>query len=72
MGGDMYLIQVKQQLWDALQACDCMDEHSDRNIFESKQAAVHGIYQKLDKEICATCDKRIFIECQQEFGKPSG
>ncbi|MGD8588112.1 MAG: SulP family inorganic anion transporter [Chromatiales bacterium] len=63
-GGDFYLIRVKEGLWEALEKCGCVDETGARNIFQSKSAAIHGIYQKLDKSICATCDKRIFTECK--------
>lgn len=63
-GGDMYLLNVKQGLWDALERCACLDERSERNVFQAKTAAIRGIYQKLDKRICATCDKRIFRECR--------
>ena len=63
-GGGFYLIRVKEGLWDALERCGCVDETGARNIFQSKSAAIHGIYQKLDKSICATCDKRIFTECK--------
>lgn len=62
-GGDFYLVRVKQGLWDALEKCGCLDETSGRNIFQSKEAAIHGIYQKLDKSICAGCEQRIFREC---------
>jgi SulP family sulfate permease len=62
-GGGFYLIRVKQGLWEALEKCGCVDAAGARNIFQSKTAAIHGIYQKLDKSICATCDKRIFEEC---------
>ncbi|NEV63157.1 SulP family inorganic anion transporter [Thiorhodococcus minor] len=64
-GGDLYLINVKQGLWEALERCGCLDERGSRNIFQSKTAAVRAIYQKLDKSVCATCDKRIFWECRQ-------
>ena len=64
-GGGFYLIRVKEGLWEALEKCGCVDETGARNIFQSKSAAIHGIYQKLDKSICATCDKRIFRECKQ-------
>ena len=68
MGGELYLVQVKQGLWDALESCGCFDESNARNVFQTKGAAIHGIYQKIDKNICQKCDKRIFNECQLEFG----
>jgi len=62
-GGDLYLIDVKQGLWDSLEKCDCIDGVGARNIFQSKTAAITGIFQKLDKSICRSCTKRIFQEC---------
>jgi len=36
-----------------------------RKVFQSKHAAFHGIYQKLDKPVCETCERRIFNECRR-------
>ncbi|MBD3669830.1 MAG: SulP family inorganic anion transporter [Gammaproteobacteria bacterium] len=63
-GGGFYLIGVKQRLWENLESCGCLDHIGPNRVFSDKTAAIHGIYQKLDKSICATCDKRIFNECQ--------
>ena len=63
-GGDLYLMKVKEGMWDALERCGCVDATGARNIFQSKAAGIHAIYQKLDKSICATCDKRVFQECR--------
>lgn len=63
-GGDLYLINVKQGLWDSLEESGALDEIGPNNVFQSKTAAIHAIFQKLDKDICARCDKRIFQECQ--------
>ena len=64
MGGALYLINVKQGLWDALDRCGALEEIGERRVFQSKAAALHAIFQKLDKEICLRCDRRIFLECQ--------
>ncbi len=63
-GGDFYLIDVKQGLWDDLERCGCLDETGARNVFMSKTAAIRAIFQKLDRNICKTCTRRIFEECQ--------
>jgi sulfate permease, SulP family len=63
-GGGMYLINVKQGLWEEMERCGCLDATDARNVFQAKTAAIRGIYQKLDKSVCATCDKRIFKECK--------
>jgi SulP family sulfate permease len=62
-GGDLYLINVKKGLWDALERCGCLDATGAKNVFQSKTAAIRAIYQKLDRNVCADCDKRIFSEC---------
>jgi len=62
-GGGLYLINVKQGLWDALERCGCIDATGARNVFQAKHAAIHGIYQKLDKSVCANCLRPIFTEC---------
>ncbi len=62
-GGDLYLIKVKKGLWESLESCGCLDAIGSNNVFQSKTAAIIGIFQKLDKSVCRTCDKRIFREC---------
>jgi len=64
-GGGFYLINVKQGMWEALERCGCLDAAGARNIFQAKHAAIHGIYQKLDKTVCAGCERRIFLECRR-------
>lgn len=63
-GGNLYLINVKEGLWDALEACECFDKEGSRNVFQSKSAAIHAIYQKLDKSLCEGCTARLFKECK--------
>jgi SulP family sulfate permease len=65
-GGDLYMVNVKEGLWDSLERCGCLDAAGGRNIFQSKTAAVKAIYSKLDKSICTTCEKRIFRECNEK------
>ncbi len=65
-GGNLYLINVKQGLWDSLEKCGALDIIGPNHVFQSKHAAITGIYQKLDHEVCKTCDTRIFYECQDD------
>ncbi|HEB55288.1 MAG TPA: SulP family inorganic anion transporter [Gammaproteobacteria bacterium] len=62
-GGSLYLINVKQGLWDSLEKCGALDIIGANHVFQSKRAAITGIYNKLDHEICKTCTKPIFNEC---------
>ncbi|AKH19199.1 SulP family inorganic anion transporter [Sedimenticola thiotaurini] len=65
-GGRLYLINVKERLWDALERSGDLEVIGDRNIFQSKNAAIHAIYQKLDKSVCADCQHHIFQECDSK------
>jgi SulP family sulfate permease len=62
-GGGFYLMKVKKGLWDSLEKCGCLDAIGPNHVFQSKTAALTGIFQKLDKNVCRHCDKRIFREC---------
>lgn len=62
-GGDLYLINAKAGLWESLDECHALEKIRPRNIFQSKSAALHGIFQKLDKSICQNCAVRAFREC---------
>ena len=64
-GGGLYMVNADLELWDSLDRSGCLDEIGERHLFQSKTAAIHGIFQKLDKDICASCDKRIFRECKE-------
>ncbi len=64
-GGDLYLINTKQGLWDALEKYGSLDIIGANRVFQSKRAAITGIYNKLDRDICKTCTQRIFYECNK-------
>ncbi len=73
-GGGLYLVNTHMPLWDSLERCGALEEIQENHVFQGKSAAIHAIYQKLDKSICQTCDIRIFLECRKDFGahKPPG
>jgi SulP family sulfate permease len=63
-GGGLYLINAKLGLREALERCGCLDTDDEHNVFQSKEAAIHAIFQKLDESVCARCEARIFRECE--------
>jgi len=71
-GGAVYLVNTKAGLWESLERCGCLDAIGARNVFQSKAAAVHAIFHKLDKEVCARCDRDIFTECRSIARPGSG
>jgi SulP family sulfate permease len=62
-GGGLYLINVKQGLWDSLEECHAIGKVDPNHVFRTKSAALRGIFQKLDKSVCSRCEARIFLEC---------
>jgi SulP family sulfate permease len=62
-GGGLYLINVKQGLWDSLEECHAIGKIDPNHVFRTKSAALRAIFQKLDKSVCRGCQARIFLEC---------
>ncbi len=63
-GGGLYLHCLRDQPHRLLKRGGYMDEIGEQNVFESKGEAIAGIFNRLDREICKRCDKRVFVECQ--------
>lgn len=62
-GGCLYLYQVKPGACETLKK-GYLDVIGRENVFWSKSTAISHIFDKLDKDICKRCDKRIFYECE--------
>ncbi len=63
-GGDLWFAGLKQTAQDVLIRSGIKERIGEDHFFFSKREAVHEIFQKLDKNICADCTARIFQECQ--------
>ena len=64
IGGGLYLHQLKDDAKDLLRRGGFYDEIGDDHFFDHKGEAIAGIFDKLDKNICARCSRRIFNECK--------
>ena len=62
-GGDLYLYRLKDSAARVLNKGGYCDEIGADNIYDSKDEAISSIFEKLDRDICASCTKRIFTEC---------
>ena len=71
MGGDFYMYRLKDTASKILKAGGYLDYIGDSNIFDSKEQAIKGIFDRLDKNICQHCRSRIFVECQSVPAPPS-
>jgi len=63
-GERMYLCEIKKPVLDALHQSGNGDVLRADNVFELKSEAVAAICKRLDGDICARCQARIFLECQ--------
>ncbi len=64
MGGDLYMYRLRDSAAKVFDRGGYTEEIGEANIFEGKLDAISSIFGRLDKNICATCEKRIFLECQ--------
>ena len=65
IGGKLFIYGAKEAVCEQFRRGGYIDAIGRENIFSSKTEALSVIYnQQLDKNICATCDKRIFNECK--------
>ncbi|TNF87333.1 MAG: SulP family inorganic anion transporter [Gammaproteobacteria bacterium] len=64
IGGDLYIYRLRDTASKVLKRGGYADEIGESNIFDGKLDAISSIFGRLDKSICATCENRIFLECQ--------
>ena len=64
LGGALYLYRVNAEVMQLLTRGRYLPDIGSENIFPVKSRAVGFIYQKLDPEICRTCEFQIFRECK--------
>ena len=62
-GGQLYIVDLREDVEAQLRKTGCIDEIGEENIFKSKTAAFAAIYQRLDRSVCRVCTQRIFWEC---------
>jgi sulfate permease, SulP family len=63
-GGRLYFYSLRRPVEDLLRHGGYMDDIGRENVFHGKLEAVAGVFQRLDRSICATCRARIFLECK--------
>lgn len=64
LGGDLYMYQLRDTAAKVFNRGGYRDELGEANIFNDKESAISSIFDRLDKNICATCQHRIFVECK--------
>jgi len=62
--GGLYFVGLKSSVYEfAAKSCFIKNIGSD-HFFDTKGHAIHGVYKRLDKSICTTCNALIFDECR--------
>lgn len=72
MGGELFLCRFKESASPVLERGGYLDKIGRDNIYDSKHEAIHAIFDRLDRDICRSCTKRIFRECQNVPGPDEG
>jgi len=70
MGGEFYMYRLKASATKILEDGGFMDVINQDTVFDSKSEAIEGIFNTLDKNICRTCEKRVFLECDSVPFRP--
>jgi SulP family sulfate permease len=63
-GGRVYFSSLRLQVREFLERGGYRKAIGEDAFFETKEEAISEIYSRLDKDICASCEKRIFLECE--------
>jgi SulP family sulfate permease len=63
-GGRLYLYGIKEGICTHFRLTGYLLDIGTDYLYESKAEAISGIFAKLDRQICAGCSKRIFLECR--------
>lgn len=72
MGGDLYFHRPRPEVMDMWRRTGFLARLGEDHIFPDKATALHEIYARLDRNICAGCTARIFWECQPDRPQRDG
>ncbi|MNT67841.1 STAS domain protein [compost metagenome] len=72
MGGDLYFHRPRPEVLDMWRRTGFLDRLGADHIYPDKATALRSIYARLDRDICAGCQARIFWECQPPNAQDGG
>ena len=65
-GGGIYFVGLKSSVNDFLVDTGFVKEIGHNHFFETKEQAIQKIYEKLNLDICYSCEARVFKECSEK------
>ena len=63
LGGGLYFADLKSRVYEKASKVGMVAKIGNAHFFDSKREAIKYIYKKVDKDICAACEARVFYEC---------
>lgn len=64
LNGDLYLVDVKSSTYEFMEKVNFVNEIGRENFFESKEEAIHIVFDRLDRSKCEKCQALVFKECR--------
>ena len=64
LNGNLYLVDVKSSTYEFMEKVNFVSEIGRENFFESKEEAIHIVFDRLDRSKCEKCQALVFKECQ--------
>ena len=64
IGGGIYLHQMRNEARALMRRAGFVDEIGEDNFFASKGDAIATVFEKMDRNVCARCRRRVFNECK--------
>ena len=64
LNGNLYLVDVKSSTYEFMEKVNFVNEIGRENFFESKEEAIHIVFDRLDRRKCEKCQALVFKECQ--------
>ena len=64
LDGSLYLVDVKSSTYEFMEKVNFINEIGRENFFESKEEAIHIVFDRLDRSKCEKCQALVFKECQ--------
>jgi SulP family sulfate permease len=62
-GGDLYFHRPRAQVLQMWERTGFIDALGRDHVFPDKRTAIRTIFERLDRNVCATCRARVFWEC---------